>query len=136
MKRIESKFEMKPKILLPEHTKNDWKRNDMFIINSKYRYDSEPMLKFCYQPEKNIIVFVHRGTNHAGALRSVSKNFNEFVRGIYFRHKNVIYLRMHKNKEWLEKTKKMLEENNLPKGTQVVWGSEWAKKLEEDLRGL
>ena len=65
-----------------------------------------------------------------------SHKFHEYVRGIFFEEKKIVYLRMHEKEDWLKKTEKMLRENNLPQDIKVMWGKEAYVILGKDLRGL
>jgi hypothetical protein len=65
-----------------------------------------------------------------------SMQFNDYVRGICFWDKRIIYLRGHANGQWLERTKRMVYTNGVPKRFRVIWGKKAALELAEDLEGL
>jgi len=44
-----------------------------------------------------------------------SHKFHEYVRGMFFKEKRIVCLRMHERKDWFKETEKMLRENNLPR---------------------
>lgn len=62
--------------------------------------------------------------------------FTQYIRGICFWEKKIIYLRGHKNKPWFKATEKMLRSNGIAKDIRVIWGEEAAWELSEELRGL
>jgi len=90
--------------------------------------------KFCYQP--NTKEYFEGFTSHTTMILGRRRNFCNYVRGIILIYKNneIIYLRGHENKRWLEKTKKFC--NKKFPGTKVVYGSYWAEKLRRELGGL
>jgi len=56
-----------------------------------------------------------------------SHKFHEYVRGIFFKEKRIVYLRMHQKEDWLKRTEKMLRENDLPQDIKVIGGKKLIK---------
>jgi len=69
-------------------------------------------------------------------LNNGQGKFNEYIRGICFWKKRVIYLRGHENENWLKATKTMVRKNGVSAHFRVIWGVDAATELANELRGL
>jgi len=116
----------------------NWQINKDNMFESRYRHDSEKRIfKFCYQTKTGELLFDIPWTYHNVMILAYGKKkFEDYVRGICFWGKDIIYLRMHENEKWLKDTKNMLREQGVSKKVKIIWGEKAAKELEEDLRGL
>lgn len=125
-------------ITIPERLARNWIIEPGRFLRATYKYgDKGRIFKFCFQPEKEELIFDIPGIHHnMMILNHSSKKFNDYIRGICFWDKRVIYLRGHTNEGWLKATKKMVYANGVPKSFRVIWGPEAAKELAEDLKGL
>ncbi len=107
------------------------------IFRSCDRNDTKiRIFKFCYQPVSGELIF-DGSYFHADMLRKHGcQKFDEYVRGICFWKKRVIYLRGHANEDWLNKTKAMLRQNGVGRHIRIIWGEKAAHELRHDLIGL
>ncbi len=94
------------------------------------------IFKFCYQPVSGELIF--DGSHfHADMIRKHGRRkFDDYVRGICFWKKRIIYLRGHENETWLKKTKAMLRQNGVGRHIRIIWGEKAALELRHDLAGL
>lgn len=126
------------KIAIPKKLRRNWLINECSIFDSIYRYDSDKRIfKFCYQPESRELLFDIAPTHHNIMILNYGKmKFPDYVRGICFWDKKVIYLRMHENGDWLKATERMLRRCGIAKNIRIIWGEEAAWELREELKGL
>jgi len=126
------------RVIIPKIIRRNWIINSGAVFNSQYRYDrNKRIFKFCYQPKSGELIFDIPPSFHAEIIHAFGKSgFNDYVRGICFWKKRIIYLRGHENKAWLKATEKMLRKCRIAKNIRVIWGEEAANELAEDLKGL
>ena len=123
-------------VKIPQQLLDKWSPG-RHILDWRHKITGKRLFKFLWQPQSKEFLMVYYPFNHKyAALNFGGHNFSEYVRGILFEEKKIVYLRMHSKEDWLKKTKKMLRENGLPEDVKVIWGKEAYKKLEEDLQGL
>ena len=65
-----------------------------------------------------------------------AKEFDDYVRGIYFEDIRTVYLRGHVRQDWLKKTRDMLRENGVSNSVRIIWGADAAIELKVKLIGL
>jgi hypothetical protein len=107
------------------------------VWNSETKYGKQKVFKFSYHVKTGELLIAPYGIHHNIMILNYGRfPFKEYVRGIFFREKRIIYLRMHENKKWLKKTEGILRINELPKSIRVMYGEKAAKKLSKDLEGL
>ena len=107
------------------------------ILDWEHKITKKKLFKFLWQPQSKEFLMIYYPFNHKyAALNFGSHSFSEYVRGIFFEEKRIVYLRMHHREDWLKETEKMLRKNGLPEDIKIMWGKEAYKELEEDLRGL
>lgn len=125
-------------IVVPLKISKHWDMNRDKIFRSTYKYDgTSRIFKFSFRPLTEELLFDVAPTHHDTMVLNNGKGkFNDYIRGICFWTKKVIYLRGHNNEQWLEDTKTMLRENGIPASFRIVWGVDAARKLTNDLRGL
>jgi hypothetical protein len=125
---------------LKERYDNIWHINEEFFLDSVSNDTNLQVFKFCYDPSKSLVLFSQEGELHKDTIaREYGEPliyFDRFVRGIYFRDKKIIYLRMHEDEGLLYYTESMLKFCGMPRDISVVWGRDAASELQEDLRGL
>jgi len=128
----------KPKdVKIPQELLSKWDFSGKHILGWKHKATGKRLFKFMWHPESKEFLMVYYPLDHKYAcLNYGSHKFHEYVRGIFFEEKKVVYLRMHQKEDWLKKTERMLRENNLPQEIKIMWGKEAYKMLEEDLRDL
>ena len=125
------------KVVIPLKVRRHWTLYIGKVFQSTYKYDSKRIFKFAYQPDSGELLFDIAPTFHDQLIRNCGKRkFNDYVRGICFWDKRVIYLRGHENEVWLKTTKIMLRENGIPATYRIMWGKRAAEELETDLKGL
>jgi len=126
------------KLFISDKIYRNWVINREHIFESVYKHDKEQRIfKFCCQPETGELLFDIPWTHHNIMILAYGKKrFDDYIRGICFWDKNIIYLRMHENEKWLKDTENMLREQGIPKKIKIMWGEKAAKELEEDLREL
>ena len=126
------------RVKVPMKIKRNWKIDPKRVFNAKYMHDQgSRIFKFCFQPDTGELLFDIPPTHHNMIIKNNGKmQFNDYVRGICFWDKRVIYLRGHTNERWLEKTKKMVYANGISKDFRVIWGEKAARELAKDLEGL
>ena len=114
-----------------------WGIDPLRIFQSRYKYDGQRIFKFAYQPVSGELLFDIAGVHHdTMILNNGKRKFEDYVRGICFWDKKIIYLRGHENEHWLRITKAMLKKNGISSGFRIIWGEDAAAELEKDLRGL
>jgi len=124
-------------VRIPEELLCRWDFLGGHVLNWKHKLTGKRLFKFMWQPESKEFLMTYYPFDHKYAcLNFGSHKFCEYVRGIFLKEKNIVYLRMHERKDWLKETEKMLRENNLPQDIKVMWGKEAYKILEEDLKDL
>jgi len=118
----------------------NWKINNDFILDSICKKDAKAAVNFCYYHKDHLLLLATNGEHHRDVvLREYGEPkvyFDWFVRGIYFRDKNRIYLRMHENEDLLYETEKMLKFLGMPRNVSAVWGEMAAYELKEELKRL
>ena len=125
------------KIVVPLKISQHWDMNRDKVFRSTYKYDGQRIFKFAYQPVSGELLFDVAPTHHdMMVLNNGQGKFNDYIRGICFWQKKIVYLRGHNNAQWLQATKTMLRRNGVPANYRVVWGIDAATELETELRGL
>lgn len=126
------------RVIIPKAIRRNWIINPETVFKSVYRYDmTRRIFKFCYQPKTRELIFDKQALNHMEIIHAYGKkSFNDYVRGICFWKKRIIYLRGHENEAWLKATEKMLQGCKIAKNIRIIWGKEAAWELREELRGL
>ena len=125
-------------IYVPRKIARNWSINKEGVLLSLYRYsDDNKIFKFCYQPDSGELLFDISHIHHYTMILNYGKKkFDDYIRGICFWDKKIVYLRGHENSECLKSTKKMVKENGIPRNFRVIWGKKAAMELEKDLVGL
>lgn len=125
-------------VRISRSVRRNWKVNNKAVFQSVYRFDAgQKIFKFCYQPNIGELLFDVPGVHHNMIILNQGiMEFDDYVRGICFWDKKIIYLRGHKNEAWLRLTRRMLRDNSLPANYRIIWGKEAAKELAKDLEGL
>ena len=114
-----------------------WAVDDKNILNSVYPATGEGIFKFCYQPESGEFICAPRPDNHVSMITGFGKKkFNDYIRGIYFKDKKIIYLRGHVNEKWLRDTRTMLRTCGVGRTIKIAWGIKISRLLNAELRGL
>lgn len=127
----------KLKIKVPDKLLENWERLSSSILDWRDKINGNLLFKFVWQPEDGEFLMGYPPENHKSlVLNYGNHNFYGYIRGIYFREKKVVYLRMHEREDWLKKTATLLRENGVGKDIRIIWGKEAREELEEDLRGL
>lgn len=118
--------------------KRHWLLGTKKIFLARYRYDlKKRIFKFAWQPVTGELLFDVYPTHHEVMIYNLGRrNFEQYVRGICFWDKHVIYLRGHENEEWLKRTKTMLRHNGVGWNIRIIWGEKAAWELRNDLVGL
>lgn len=125
-------------IAIPLKVSRRWNIDRNKIFCSIYKYDTTKIIfKFAYQPLSGELIFDTAGIHHDTMILNNGKGkFNDYIRGICFWQKKVVYLRGHNNAQWLQATKAMLRKNGVSVHYRVIWGIDAATELETELRGL
>ena len=124
-------------VRIPRNLTRIWNIKYPEVLESACRYTGEKPFKFSYHPKSDEFLFSTPGTPHNLMILNYGHHpFEEYVRGIYFREKKVIYLRMHEDISLLRETVKVLRWNVVGKDIRIIWGEEAAWELREELRGL
>ncbi len=93
--------------------------------------------KFSYAPVTGELLVDVLSSSHKEMIRSYGKGpYESYIRGIYFRSKNTIYLRQHENTSMMIQTVKFLKSLDLPSKTRVIYGKKASQDLSDELRGL
>ena len=122
---------------VPRRLSQGWVTNPEAVLESFERDGSRPLFKFSYQPETGEFLCAAYPVQHCEMIEEYgAKEFDDYVRGIYFRDIKTVYLRGHVRKDWLEKTRGMLWKNGVPDSVRIVWGPGAAKELKGELVGL
>lgn len=125
------------KVRMPASIQKLWSLVRDKIFQSWCQHDSSVRIfKFCYQPASGELIF-DGSYFHADMLRKHGCcKFDDYVRGICFWKKKIIYLRGHENEVWLKRTKAMLRQNGVGRHIRIIWGEKAAQELRYDLVGL
>ena len=124
-------------IKIPRNLTRLWDIKYPEILESTCKYTGEHLFKFSYHPKSCEFIFAPSGTHHNPMVLNYGHfPFDEYVRGIYFREKKIIYLRMHENIGWLKRTAQILRYNGVWNDIRIIWGEKAATELEDDLKGL
>ena len=122
---------------VPRRLNLSWVINPENILRSFERDGDRPLFKFSYQPKTGEFLCAAYPVNHCEIIEKYgAKEFNDYIRGIYFENIKTVYLRGHVRQDWLEKTRDMLRENGVPKSVRIVWGTDVAIELKDKLIGL
>lgn len=122
---------------IPKSISRHWDIDPARIFQAKYKFGGQKMFKFCYDPESEELLFNIPGFHHdLMILNNGKKEFDDYIRGICFWDKKIIYIRGHENKHWLKITKLMLRQNGIGRHIRIIWGEKAAFELREDLLGL
>jgi len=124
-------------VKIPKELLCRWDFLGKHILDWRHKVTGKGLFKFMWQPESKEFLMTYYPFDHKYAcLNFGNHKFHEYVRGIFFEEKKIVYLRMHEKEDWLKETEKMLRENNLPQDIKVMWGKEAYVILGKDLRGL
>ncbi|PIU40789.1 MAG: hypothetical protein COS99_08705 [Candidatus Omnitrophica bacterium CG07_land_8_20_14_0_80_42_15] len=127
---------VKTKLVIPKKLQQNWIINKHNILNTSMA-QGIPIFKFSYQPDSGQFLFAEAPMRHNIMIKVYGNHtFDEYIRGIYFKEKKIVYLRGHEREDWLKGTKKMLRSHGVPKTIKIVWGEKVARKLAADLEGL
>ncbi len=126
------------RVNIPKKLLKHWENYSGSILDWKWKGTSDVVLfKFAYHVEDGEFIFGMYPDHHKVLIWNYGKHkFEEYIRGIYFREKKIVYLRGHEREDWLKKTEKMLRENGVGEEIRIMWGKEAAEKLKEDLKEL
>ena len=117
--------------------KEHWLINNKNILDSKSKNEGYKIFKFCYQPDSGEFLCDIWPSNHKEIIQTYGmEKFNDYVRGIYFKEKKIVYLRQHENKKFLLRTKEFLRKHGVPNTVRIIWGRSASEKLRYELRGL
>lgn len=93
--------------------------------------------KFAYAPLNGELLVDDLSSSHKEMIRAYGRGpYESYVRGIYFRSKDTIYLRLHENAGMMVQTIKFLRTLDLPRNTRITYGKKAAQKLKNELKGL
>jgi hypothetical protein len=110
-----------------------WLIDDKNILDSTNKLTHKPIFKFSYHPATGEFLVSQHPQSHADMIRLFGHhNFPEYVRGIWLKHKNIVYLRMHEKEDYLQATEKMLREHGVPKSVRIIWGEKAQEELKDD----
>jgi len=124
------------KIVVPLKVSRHWDIDPLRVFQSRYKYNGQQIFKFAYQPVLGELLFDIAGVHHdTMILNNGKRKFEDYVRGICFWEKKIIYLRGHENEQWLKITKAMLSKNGMPADYRIIWGEKAAAELAKDLYG-
>ncbi len=122
---------------IPQRLFESWNIKYPDVWNSETKCGKEKVFKFSYHVKSGELLIAPLGIHHNIMILSDGKfRFEEYVRGIFFREKRIIYLRMHENLEWLKRTEEIFRINGLPKSVRIMFGEKAANRLKGDLEGL
>ncbi|GEM_PF-3341363 len=122
---------------VPRRLNLRWVINPENILKSFERDRDRPLFKFSYQPDTGEFLCAAYPVQHSEIIEKYgAKEFDDYIRGIYFDDIKTVYLRGHVRQDWLEKTRDMLRENGVPKSVRIVWGTDVAIELKDKLIGL
>lgn len=125
------------KVAIPYKLQTQWEIDKDNILESRMKVGDKKIFKFCYHPASGEFIFGAEPESHKEMIVEHGiHRFECYVRGIYFREKKTVYLRMHEREPDLLKTCMMLRQKGLPDGERIIWGEKAAKELVEELRGL
>ena len=114
-----------------------WRINEQNILESRSLSDGCPVFKFCYCPETGEFIFGLGDSYHKEIIEEYgNKSYGRYIRGIYFKDKKIIYLRLHENREWLKLTETFLRKRGVSNKIRIIWGKIAAIELAYELRGL
>ena len=93
--------------------------------------------KFAYSPLSGELLVDELSSSHKEMIRAYGNGpYESYVRGIYFRRKNTIYLRLHEIGSMMIQTIKFLRTLDLPRNTRITYGRKASLRLARELRGL
>lgn len=122
------------KLSIPLSISVNWNINESNILDSTNKITHKPLFKLAFQPSSHEFLVTARPKGHEGHLELIAEHgkykFNEYVRGIWLKDKNIVYLRMHDKPEYLKATKEMLIEHGVPDDVRIIWGD--AAEIELD----
>ena len=125
------------KFFISSVLRDQWVIDDRNILDSKTKKEGYDIFKFCYSPETGEFLCDVWPSNHREIMQTYdARKFNDYVRGIYFKTKRIVYLREHENKAWLVKTREFLRQHGARQNTRVIWGKSAARELDYELKGL
>jgi len=128
---------MKAKLRIPNKISGAWNIDKGDILESSTKSGTGEIFKFCYHVGSGEFLCAIAPMHHnIMALAFGSYKIGEYIRGIYFKEKKIVYLRGHEREDWLEATAKMLRQYGVPVKVRVIWGEKAAKRLAKDLEGL
>jgi hypothetical protein len=120
-----------------ERVRELWQIDFKELLKSKDKATGEPIFKFCFGPDTREFFFGVKPQNHKTLVAAYGElKFGDYVRGIYFLEKKLIYLREHQNKPWMMQTHFILRRLGVPGEIPIIWGTEAAESLREELAGL
>lgn len=125
------------KLRIPNKISRVWNIDKDNILESRTKGGVGEIFKFCYYVASGEFLCETAPMHHNIMILAFgSYKFGEYVRGIYFKEKKIVYLRGHEKEDWLEATAKMLRQYGVPKKVRIIWGEKAAKILAKDLEGL
>ena len=128
---------MKAKLRMPGKISKIWKMDKDNILKTSTKSGLGEVFKFCYHTRSGEFLCATAPMHHnIMVLAFGAYKFVEYVRGIRFKEKKIVYLRGHEREDWLEATAKMLREYGVPKNVRIIWGEKAACELTKDLEGL
>lgn len=117
--------------------KERWYINNSNILDSKSKAGGCFVFKFCYYPDTGEFLCDVTPFCHQEIIEKYGKQqFDDYVRGIYFREKGIVYLRQHFEEEYLIQTRSFLRKYGVKSNIRIIWGVDAARELAYDLRGL
>ncbi|OGC91441.1 MAG: hypothetical protein A2W25_00340 [candidate division Zixibacteria bacterium RBG_16_53_22] len=124
-------------LVIPERLKELWDIDLRNLLKIRDKATGQGIFKFCFSPESKEFFWGIRPQDHKTLVRNMGKlAFGEYVRGIIFRERNIIYLRDHAERERLIAAKRLLRRMGVPKDMRVDWGAEVAVELKDELAGI
>ena len=124
---------------LPFSITENWDIDENNILDSTHKQTYEPLFKFAYHMPTNEFLIMARPKGNEGHTEMIKEHstniknkFHEYVRGIWLKQKNIVYLRFNYNEDYLKATEKMLRENGVPETVRIIWGDAAENELAKD----
>lgn len=125
----------KSKLIINQALRERWVINGKNILDSKSKDEGYDIFKFCYNPDSGEFLCDAWPSNHKEIIQSYgTRKFDDYVRGIYFKEKKIIYLRQHNDESWLIMTQRFLREHGAPNNIRIIWGKKAAEELAYELK--
>ena len=108
-------------LAVPKELFRIWNIKYPDVWNSETKYGKQKVFKFSYHVKTGELLIAPSGIQHNIMILNYGQfPAAEYVRGIFFRDKKIIYLRMHENLGWLRRTEEILRINDLPKSISFL----------------